>query len=169
MTVIRVRAPDGRAWTPREWFQGKPLGHPTHALLVHYPVALAAAVTALDLIARVARPQPGLVRAAAFLAIGASATGALAWVTGLVDWLGMVRGSRKRRVATTHLVVQSLTVTLLVASAIIRWPDRAGSVPSWGALVVAAAANATVLVGNYFGGELVYRMGMRVSTGGSAE
>lgn len=76
--------------------------------------------------------------------------GLVAAVPGLVDWWGMKPGSRTRRVAT----------------AAIRWPNRSDPVPSATATVLSGLAVATILWGNYFGGELVYRIGFRVTTGG---
>lgn len=161
-----LRAPDGRRWSPKEWVQGRPLGHPTHAMLVHYPVAFSAGVLGLDVIARRGGDEPGLVRAAAYLAAGAAAAGLVAAVPGLVDWWGMKPGSRTRRVANKHLLLQSFSLALLVATAAIRWPNRSDPVPSAAATVLSALAVATILWGNYFGGELVYRIGFRVTTGG---
>lgn len=161
--MLRLRAPDGRPWTPKEIVQGQPLGHPTHALLVHYPVALPPVAVGLDLLA--GGGDPSLARASAYLSIAAAALAILAAVPGLVDWWGMIPGSPKRRVGTIHLLVQSLTIALLLASAALRWIARDAPQAPLAATLASAAATLSVLVGNYFGGELVYRMGMRVSTG----
>lgn len=166
MALVRTRRPDGGAWTLREWVQGKPIGHPTHALLVHYPVAFALGVVLLDAVARAGGGEAGFVRAAAVLGIAGAAAGLAAGAVGLVDWAGMVRGSRKRRVATTHLLIQASAWAASIVVAAVHWSERARTAPSWGALVIATTTTVAMLVGNWFGGELVYRLGMRVSTGG---
>ncbi len=73
---MKLRAPGGRPWTLIEIVQGKPLGHPTHALLVHYPVAFALAVPAFDVLARTV--DPALSDAATYLAVAATLIGVVA-------------------------------------------------------------------------------------------
>lgn len=165
---MRLRAPDGRPWTLKEIIQGQPLGHPSHALLVHYPVALPPVAVALDVWARLAGGDPSLVAASAYLTVAALALGLVAAVPGLVDWWGMIPGSRKRRFGTIHLLIQSSSLGLLALAAALRWPAREAPIAPELATVVTVVATLTLLVGNYFGGELVYRMGMRVSTGAGA-
>jgi len=95
--------------SPAETSQSSCLvGTPPHTLLVHYPVALATVVPALDLMEPVGSDgDSGVIRTAAFA--------------------------------------------------------------PWPATIAALAAFAVMSVGNFFGGELVYRLGMRVKTVERAE
>ncbi len=62
MIHLRNRASNGeeRPWTLREIVQGHPLGHPSHPMFVHFPVAYYIAVLAFDLLTRL-HPDGGLV------------------------------------------------------------------------------------------------------------
>jgi uncharacterized membrane protein len=85
--------------------------------------------------------------------------------TGLVDWSGMVPGSRKRRFATRHMLLQLGTFAFFLVSLALRWPHRhePRAAISW--IVLESVGVAVLLVGQWFGGVLVYEMGMRVRTG----
>lgn len=130
-------------------------------MLVHFPTALYPAAVALGLISRVTNtPEYG--RAAAYVLVMGVASSLLAAVTGLVDWAGMIRGSTKRRAATRHLVVQVAAQLLAVEALVLYFRDGIPSIAAIGVLVTACV---TMFAGNFLGGILVYRMGMRVSTG----
>jgi uncharacterized membrane protein len=163
---LRYRSASGdeRSWTLKEVVQGKPLGHPSHALFVHFPVAYYVAVLVFDLMTRL-QPNAGLVFAATALIVGAFVASVGAVTTGLVDWIGMVPASRKRRWATRHMILQLATFAFFLASLAMRWPHRHEPRAAITWIVVEAVGVAILLVGQWFGGVLVYEMGMRVRTG----
>jgi uncharacterized membrane protein len=166
MSLLRYRSSTGdeRAWTLKEIVQGKPLGHPSHAMFVHFPVAFYIGALAFDVLSRVGHfPQAPI--AATWLILGAFAGSLLAVITGLIDWLGMVPGSRKRRWATKHMLLQLGAAAFFIANFAVRWTDRHQAEADVLWIVLGALGVAVVLVGNWFGGVLVYEMGMRVSTG----
>lgn len=166
MPGLQLRGPDGRRWTLKEIVQGKPLGHPSHAMFIHFPVAFYIGALAFDVLSRAgAFPQAPI--AATWLIIAAFAGSLFAVVTGLVDWWGMVPGSRKRRWATRHMLLQLTTAAFFIANLWVRWPDRhqAESEVLW--IVLGAAGVVVLTIGQWMGGVLVYEMGMRVSTGAS--
>ncbi len=165
MSLLRTRDPDGRErpWRLREVVQGKPLGHPSHPMFVHFPAAFYLGALALDLLSRAGR-FPAAPPAATWLLIGALAGAALASLTGLVDWWGMVPGSPKRRAATRHALLQAGALALFGAALALRWGDRHHPEAGLLWILVEAVGAAVFLVGQWFGGLLVYRMGMRVST-----
>ena len=152
----------GGRWTLKEAIQGKPIRHPTHSLFVHFPSALLPVAFVLDLVSRVHADET-LARAAFYnIAVGlAMAAGAV--VTGLVDYLPMVAGSRKKKLGTYHLLAQAPALALFAVSLALRGVDfdaeRTGVAP----LVLAGVGTLGIMIGNYFGGELVYRQGMRVN------
>jgi uncharacterized membrane protein len=78
----------------------------------------------------------------------------------------MVRGSRKRRWATRHMLLQLGTAAIFVVNLVVRWPDRSQAEADVLWIVLGAIGVAVLTVGQWFGGVLVYEMGMRVSTGG---
>ena len=88
--------------------------------------------------------------------------GALAAVTGLLDWLSISRGTPLWRTATTHMVVM-VTATLLFAAAAVAgyggYDDgEVGSV----ALVLVLCGFVALTAGGWLGGSIVFVHGMRV-------
>ncbi|MGH2692504.1 MAG: DUF2231 domain-containing protein [Actinomycetota bacterium] len=157
-----------RAWTLKEWIQGKPLGHPSHPLFVHYPIAFYSAVLVFDVMTRI-EPNQALFLASTYLLIGAALATLLAVTTGLIDWWGMVRGSSKRRTATRHLLWQFTAAIFFQTTMVLRFPDRhVADEASIKMIVLGAIGYLVLIVGQYLGGVLVYEKGMRVNTGGTA-
>jgi uncharacterized membrane protein len=167
---LKYRSGSGeeRPWTLKEIVQGQPLGHPSHALFVHFPVAYYIAVLAFDVMTRL-HPDPGLVFGATLLVVGAFAGSAFAVTTGLVDWLSMVPGSKKRRWATRHMLAQLTTFAFFLVALILRWPHRHDGRASAVWIAVEAVGVGFLLLGQWLGGRLVYEMAMRVRTGREAD
>ena len=157
----------GRPWTFKEWVQGKPIGHPSHPLFVHFPIAFYLATLVFDVMSRI-EPNPGLVQAGTYLLVGAVLATVILLVTGLTDWAGMVRGSRKKRKATQHMTVQITSAAFFIVTLILRWPERGAAQADTLWIVLEAIGYAIIIVGQYLGGVLVYEMGMRVRTGPTA-
>jgi uncharacterized membrane protein len=166
---LRYHAPDGtvRNWRLREIVQGKPLGHPSHPLFVHFPIAFYSAILAFDILSRIT-PSPGLVLAGSYLFLGAFAATVMLLITGLTDWSTMVKGSSKRRLATRHMLWQLTASAFFIVTFVIRWPDRGAPEADTLWIVLEAVGYAILIVGQYLGGVLVYEKAMRVSTGASA-
>jgi uncharacterized membrane protein len=151
-------------WTVKDVVQGRPLDHPSHPMFVHFPTALFPTAVLFDLIS-LFEPSLALTRAAFYnISVGLS-VGVLAALTGLVDYLPMIGGSRKKRVGTYHLVFQVLMMTVLSCSFVVRALDFDSQQTSVVALALAIAGVGALAIGNWWGGHLVYRQGMRVSTG----
>jgi uncharacterized membrane protein len=165
MIQLKYRSPSGeeRPWKLREIVEGQPLGHPSHPLFVHFPVAFYIGVLAFDIMTRLF-DFPGLVQAATFLIIGAFAGTLFAVPTGLVDWWQMAKGSEKRRKATQHMLLQFTTAGFFIVALILRWPDRHAAEADILWIVIEAIGVAFLIVGQYLGGMLVYQMAMRVRT-----
>ncbi len=105
----------------KDVLQGKPLGHPSHPMFVHFPAALFPTSLLFDLLSWVIT-QPELVKAAFFnIAVGLAA-GLLAVLTGFVDYLGMVSGSRKQRVTTWHMLANLSLMSIFALSLGLRVP-----------------------------------------------
>jgi uncharacterized membrane protein len=158
----RVRPVLGGRWTVKDIVQGKPLGHPSHPMFVHFPSALLPAAVIFDVLSYI-DAHATLVRAASYnIALGLSVA-LLTATTGLVDYLPMVGGSRKKQLGTYHLLAQVTAVSLFGLSLVVRAYDYHADQTPVLAFVLAATGAAAIGVGNYFGGVLVYRQGMRVS------
>jgi len=168
MPISLKNKEQNRAWTFKEWVQGKPLGHPSHPMFVHFPIAFYVAVLVFDVMTRI-QPTPGLVLAGTYLLMGAVLASVILVITGLVDWFDMVPGSSKRRIATRHMLVQFAATVFFQLSLILRFPDRAEPQAEMLWILLEAVGFAVVSVGQYLGGVLVYEKGMRVSTAGARE
>ncbi len=165
MSLFKTTTPTGetRRWTLKEWVQGMPLGHPSHPMFVHFPVAFYIGSVALDLLSKIG-DFPAAPLAGTWAIIGAWIGSLFAVTTGLVDWFGMARGSTKKRVATRHLVLQLTTFAIFVVDLILRWPDRHAAETKPLVIVIGLIGVGVLLLGQYLGGKLVYQLGMRVST-----
>lgn len=164
---LRNRAED-RPWTLKEWVQGMPLGHPSHPLFVHFPIAFYTAVLVFDLMTRI-DPNPGLVLASTYLLLGALLATVLLATTGLVDWFSMVKGSSKRRVATWHLSFQVSAAIFFQTSLVLRFGSRTQPEAETLWIVLEVIGYLLLVVGQYLGGVLVYEKAMRVRTGGASD
>lgn len=148
----------------KDVLQGKPLGHPSHPMFVHFPTALFPTSLLFDLLSW-AITEPELVKAAFYTMAVGLAGALLAVLTGFVDYLGMVPGSRKRRVTTWHMLANLGLVVIFAVSLSLRPMQLDAARTPLYILALSLVGMPLLLVGNYFGAELVYRMGMRVNTG----
>lgn len=132
-------------------------GHPIHAALSDGPIVLIPAAVAAELWDR-RHAATGLRPGDLAAAIAAAASIAAATI-GWVDWLTIPRSHPAWRPATIHGVVNTAAV-LAVAAAL---PARRRR------LRLLGAATATVVVGAWIGGDLVFRHGWRVRPAEEAE
>jgi uncharacterized membrane protein len=162
---MRRRLPTGetRPWTFKEIVQGKPIGHPSHPMFVHFPVAFYFAVLGLDILSKLG-DFPSAPLATVWLLIGAFSATVFAVTTGLVDRSTTTRGSQARKRVNRHALYQVATATVFVVNFVIRWPDRhlAEATTTWILLDVLGCL--ILLVGQYLGGLLVYQLGFRVGS-----
>ncbi len=148
----------------KDVLQGKPLGHPSHPMFVHFPTALFPTSLLFDILSW-GLNEPELVKAAFYNITVALAGALLATLTGFVDYFGMVRGSRKHRVTNWHMWANMALIGIMGISLGLRSLELDATRTPLYILAVSIVGLPFLVVGNYLGGELVYRMGMRVNTG----
>jgi hypothetical protein len=132
-------------------------GHPIHAALSDGPVILIPLAVAAEVLQGV-----GLVegRRVGNLLTGSAAAASLAAATvGWIDWLTIPASHPVRRPATIHGLINS-AAAIAVAAALPARRQRLG---------LLSAAVATVVVGAWIGGDLVFRHGWRVRPAEEAE
>lgn len=168
MPISMRNRDEDRAWTLKEWVQGKPIGHPSHPMFVHFPIAYYLAVLVFDVMTRL-DANPGLVQAGTFLLVGAALATLILVITGLVDYLSMVPGSSKRKIGTRHLVANVAAAGFFLTALVLRWGERTAAQADTLWIVLEAIGFGIVSVAQYFGGVLVYEKGMRVSTAAARE
>jgi uncharacterized membrane protein len=139
-------------------------GHPLHAMLVAFPIALTMCVLGADLLYW----WTGDVfwtQAAGWAAFGAFLMGVIAGVTGTVELL-IVRAIRNRSASWTHFILAVMLLSILAANWFLRIGDPEAAVLPWGLLLSLVAAGMTGFTG-WHGGKLVFDYQIGVSTSGS--
>jgi uncharacterized membrane protein len=161
----RYRAPNGetRPWTLREIVQGKPVDRPTHPMLIHFPIAFYVGALGMDLLSHFGtRPSAPLAGTwlilAAFAGFGAAAT------TGLVDRSTMKPGSKIKKIATRHMLVQYAAVAIFAVNFGVRWSHRHDARSSVLWILLDVIGVLTMTVGADLGGQMVFKMGYRVGS-----
>ncbi len=140
----------------------KLLGHPIHQMLIVFPLGLLATAVIFDLIYLLGGAATW--ETASWYMIAAGVIGGLtAAVFGLVDWLGVDRGTRARRIGALHGIGNVIVVGLFVVSWLLRRPDSQH--PPAVAFVFSYIGAGLALVTGWLGGELVDRLGIGVDDG----
>ena len=140
----------------------KLLGHPIHAILIPYPLALLSTAAVFDVVGLLI--GDGTWHAAAYLMIAAGVlVGLAAGLFGALDWLGVPRETRARSVGFSH---GSGNVVVLVIF-IVSWLLRTGRVEDPGLVPVALAVVGAGILGvtGWLGGELPYRLRIGIDEG----
>lgn len=131
------------------------LGHPIHQILIVFPLGLLATSFFFDL-AWLARRNEQLAIVAWWLILAGVVGGAVAAVFGLVDWLGIPRGTRARRVGALHGGGMGVVAVLYAASWALRRDAPAD--PDGAAILLSATGVLLTVVTGWLGGELAERM-----------
>ena len=163
MGLLRYRSPSGesRPWTLKEIIQGKPIGRPTHPMLVMFPIAFYIGALLMDLLSRAS--FPGGPRAGTYAVIGAVAVAIPAIITGLTDRSFMRQGSRIRQVATRHMIFQLTATAIFVLNLAVRYSDRNIDKAKLLWIVLDVLGTLVVIIGGDVGGQMVFKMGVRVA------
>jgi uncharacterized membrane protein len=140
----------------------KVAGHPVHQMLIVFPLGLLTAAFIFDVIHLVTGSATASI--VSYWVIAAGVVGGLcAAVFGLVDWLGIPRGTRAHRLGMLHGIGNVCVVALFAASWLLRRPDPGH--PSIAALLLMLVGAGLSLVTGWLGGELVDRLGVGVDDG----
>jgi uncharacterized membrane protein len=138
----------------------KLLGHPVHPILIVYPLGLLSTAVAFDVVYVVS--GNGDLATFSFWALLAGVIGGLAAaVFGLIDWLGIPKGTRARRIGAFHGVGNLVVVTMFLISFLLRMRSPQ-YLPDLLPLVFGLVGGGISLVTAWLGGELVYRLHVAV-------
>jgi uncharacterized membrane protein len=140
----------------------KILGHPVHPMLVMFPLALLATGVIFDLVDLFGGPRVLGEVAYWNISVGFFA-GLVAAVAGTFDLLAIPAGTRAKRVAVAHALTNAAVLLLFGGVWVLRTgAERPGA---GGALVtIEVVALAGLVIGAWFGGELVDRLGVGVDS-----
>lgn len=138
----------------------KLLGHPVHPMLVMFPLGLFVTAVVFDFADIVGGPTL-LGEVAYWNIIAGLIGGVLAAVAGLVDYVYIPGGTRAKRVATAHALINVAVMVVFAVSWLVRMgaENRAAG---GGLFVLELLALAGGGVSAWLGGELVDRLGVGV-------
>lgn len=138
-------------------------GHPLHAILSDVPIGALIATVVLDAV-WLARPNPTWVMAAEVTLLVTLGGATLAALAGLWDWFGIPNDHAAKSLAAYHGWTNVAAVSLLIASLVVHW--RLGTVVG---PVLTFCGLAVASVAGWLGGDLVFRLGWRVTPAEHAE
>src|SRR5437588_5844729 len=87
----------------KDLLEGKPLRHPIHPMLVHFPIGLFVLSFVLDLTSLVCPEVPTLMRGSYYTIVLGIITALLAAVPGFVDYADIRHDHPGKRAATAHM------------------------------------------------------------------
>jgi uncharacterized membrane protein len=127
-------------------------------MLVHFPVVFWSCAIAADVVGQFAYVSVAADLATGTLALGC-ASGLLALIAGVIDFLDVPKESPARDTAVSHLMAMcSAWLIFLVALALHGYPPKT-PVPI-AALIASAAGFLVMAYGAWLGGKLVYEFGI---------
>jgi uncharacterized membrane protein len=137
-------------------------GHPVHPMLVVFPLGLLGTAVIFDIVYLIS-DHSQWARAAHYM-IGAGLIGGLAAALfGWLDWVGIPRGTRAKRLGLWHGLGNVAVLALFLLSWMLRRENPA--LPPTGAIIASLSAIVLVVIAAWLGGELVYRLGVGVDVG----
>jgi uncharacterized membrane protein len=131
------------------------LGHPVHQLLIVFPLGLLTTSFFFDL-AWLARRNEQLAIVAWWLILAGVIGGAVAAAFGILDWTGIPKGTRARRLGALHGGGMGVVAVLYGLSWVLR--SDAPTQPEVTAILLSAAGVLLTVVTGWLGGELADRM-----------
>jgi uncharacterized membrane protein/nitrite reductase/ring-hydroxylating ferredoxin subunit len=146
----------------KDFLEGKPLRHPLHPMLVHFPIGLFILSLLLDVGSFVFPSTPNLVRDS-FYAMLIGIIGALiAAVPGFVDYTDIRDDHPGKRTATAHLTLNLIVVGLYGINLGVRSSSLNALRTPTGPLILSLVGIVLLSVSGYLGGRLVYDEGISV-------
>jgi uncharacterized membrane protein len=137
-------------------------GHPIHPPMTDGAIGSYTAAVVLGCLGAVGIAEEALAKGWWIALLVGLGFGALAALTGLVDWVTISWGTPLWRTATFHMLVMLIATLLFVLAAIIGYDGYDDGVVSAGALALALGGYAFLTLGGWIGGSIVFVHGMRV-------
>ena len=146
----------------KDFLEGKPLRHPLHPMLVHFPIGLFLLSLLLDLASLAFPSVPNLVRDSFYAMLLGVITTLIAAVPGVVDYTDIRSDHPAKRTATTHLTLNLIVVALYGINLGVRSSSLVDPKISFGPLILSLVGVGLLSVSGYLGGRLVYDAGISV-------
>lgn len=140
----------------RSIFKGRLFGHPIHPMLVHFPTALFR--PDFYLMSGIFFQEPSLYLASFYVILMGLATGLLAGVFGLIDYVRLGTRPEVFQKASWHAGIQFMVLVIFGMIAGVKYQAYPNIVvPDFWQLLAMGFGVGLMIVGNYLGGELVFR------------
>jgi uncharacterized membrane protein len=139
--------------------KAKIFGHAIHPMLIVFPLGLLGTAAIFDIIYLITlnRTWPA---ASFWMIVAGLIGGVVAALFGFIDWLNIPSGTRARTIGLYHALVNDIALILFAVGLYLRWSTP--ETPPTIAAVCSIVGVAFALVGGWFGGELVERLGVSV-------
>ena len=146
----------------KDFLEGKPLRHPLHPMLVHFPIGLFILSFLLDLASLAFPSIPSLVRDSFYAMLLGIVTALIAAVPGLVDYTNIRGDHPAKGTAAAHLTLNLVVVALYGINLGVRSSMLENPRISLAPLILSLIGVALLSVSGYLGGRLVYDEGISV-------
>ena len=140
--------------------KAKIFGHAIHPIMIVFPLGLLGTAAIFDALYLITLNRT-LPVASFWMLVAGLIGGVIAALFGFIDWLNIPSDTRAKSVGLYHAIVMDVALVLFAVALYLRWstPDT----PAMIATICSFAGLAFALVGGWFGGELVERLGVSVS------
>lgn len=148
----------------QSFFLGKWLGHPLHPALVHIPIALLPGSWIFDVLSLLGFGNAFVQISFWCLFAGLMVALLLVVPAGLAEWSQIKREKNAWHLTLYHMIANSISMALYMASLILRIETlhEASLVPVI-PFALSSVATATMFLGVYVGGRIVYDNGIGVA------
>ncbi len=146
----------------KDFLEGKPLRHPLHPMLVHFPIGLFLLSLLLDLASLAFPSVPDLVRDSFYAMLLGVITALIAAVPGFVDYTDIRSDHPAKRTATSHLTLNLIVVALYGINVGVRSSSLVDPKIQTVPLILSLVGVALLSLSGYLGGRLVYDDGISV-------
>jgi uncharacterized membrane protein len=146
--------------------RAKILGHAIHPILIVFPLGLLATSVVFDIV-YIFTADPTFGTVSYWMLAAGIIGGLIAAPFGLIDWMKIPRGTRAKTIGLMHA---GSNVAALILFALSWWmrsdmPQR----PTGAEFIVSLLGAGLALMGGWFGGELVERLGVGVDEGANLD
>jgi uncharacterized membrane protein len=138
------------------------LGHAIHPMLIVFPIGLLTTAVIFDVI-QMATNNPKWGEVAFYMISAGLIGGAVSAVFGVIDWLGIPRGTRAKRIGLFHGFGNAFVLLLFGMSWFSRMDAPSQTTPLTIGLGVLGVV--LLLVTGWLGGELIARLSVSVDEG----
>lgn len=142
--------------------QGKPLRHPLHPALVHFPIGLFILSLVLDLVSYWQASSNSLFRASRYALGMGLGMGILAALAGLVDRSDIRLDHPARKTSTIHMALNLTALGFFGINFLLRLGQSDAAVVPLSYLLLSLVGVGIILFSGYIGGTMVYDDGIAV-------